>query len=335
MRYTLGQAVKRLSASSGAYGVTDVRDAINRAIEALAGMSGWECLRQVFRVSSVGPCFTLPQGSAGLVRVCVNGHPARLRSQDFRFLHSGPGDIDFSRPPRGFTAVDSRNVLDLGFRPVMVDPETPFRVFAVSDGADDQPPMTVRGVDTEGRFVEAEVTVHGKAVYDGLGAKISGMEPADAVVDHNFFQTISEVALDVNATSYVTLYAEDSETYDRFPIAVYHPEVKAPQFRKYSIPGVRGDQSVDLLVEARIEPLPLVRDSDQLPFDGIDPVEWVISADWCMKAGEVDKAQKYQSQAVQWMKSKEVVNDTVQTQIIVNSVYENSLGELSGDAFNV
>lgn len=335
MRYTLGQAAKRLGASVGAYGITDVRDAVNHAVESLAGMSGWECLRQVFRISSVGPCFTLPQGSAGLVRACVNGRPSTVRGQDFRFLQSGPGDIDFDRPPFGFAKVGAKNILDLGFRPVAFDPEGPFRLFAIADGDDDQPPLVVRGVNAGGRAVSVTVPVHGKAVYDGLGTKISGMEPDEAVPDDTEFGVVSEVVLDVNAGSYVTLYAVDTETSERFPIAVYHPEVKVPQFRRYSISGIGPGQPIDILVEVRIEPLPLIRDSDPLPFDGLDPIEWVIRADWCMKSGEVYSAQKYTNQAVQWMKAKEVANDTIQTPIVVNSLFDGSMGEISRDAFNV
>ena len=277
MTYTLGQAKKRLQASIHAYGVIDVRDAVNRAVEALAGLSGWECLRQVIRISSVGPCFTLPQGSAGLVRACVNGRPTTVRGQDFRFMHSGPGDVDMANPPFGFAVVPPRNVLDLGFKPVMVEPERPFRIFAVSDGTDAQPNVIVQGVDTDGRYVESSVGVYSKLVVSDLGAVVSGCDPEDAVVDSKFFQAITAVVLDESCADYLTLYAEDAETYDRFPIAVYHPEVKNPKFRKYSIPGVGPDQPVDLLVETRVSPLPLVRDSDQLPFEGLDPVEWMIN----------------------------------------------------------
>lgn len=335
MTYTLGQARKRLQASIHAYGVLDVRDAVNRAVEALAGLSGWECLRQVVRISSAGPCFTLPQGAAGLVRACVNGKPTTVRGQDFRFMHSGPGDIDMSNPPFGFSTVPPRNILDLGFRPVMVEPERPFRIFAVSDGTDPQPDVTVRGVGPDGRYAEASVHVYGRRVTDDLGAVVSGCDPADAVVDDHAFQVVESVVLDDSCTDYFTLYAEDADTCDRFPVAVYHPEVKNPRFRRYSVPGIGPGQPVDLLVETRIAPLPLVRDSDQLPFEGIDPVEWMINYNWCMKAGEVDKAEKFKMQAVQWLKSNEVANDTVQTQVVINSVYENSMGEVSADAFNI
>ena len=332
MRYTLAQATRRLQASASAYGVTDVRDAINRAVETLSGMSGWECLRQVLRFASVGPCFTLPQGSAGLVRACVNGRPTTLRGQDFRFIQSGPGDLN-SVPP-GFARVAPSNILDDGESPVMVEPETPFRIYACSDGSEPAPSITVHGLSVDGREQTVVLPVASAPVYSG-SVLVSGQKPDDVDPDPTIFQTITKVTLNESASEYVTLYAEDADTYERFPLAVYNPTVMAPRFRRYSLAGVRPDQPIDLLVEVRIDPLPLVRPDDQLPFDGISPVEWMIRSDWCMKSGEVDAAQKYVNQAVQWMKAKEVTNDTVQTPIVVNSLFDGSMGEISRDAFNV
>lgn len=332
MRYTLGQAVKMLQASSHAYGVTDVRDAVNRAIEALAGMSGWECLRHVIRFISAGPCITLPQGAAGLVRVCVNGTPASVRGQDFRFLHSGPGDLNVV--PNGFRRVGSANVLDLGEVPVIVEPNGPFRLFACSDGTAQAPGITVTGLNVDGRTETVVLPVVSAPVYSG-STLISGQKPEDVEPDPTIFQVVTSVTLDPCVSDYVTLYAEDVDTLEKFPISVYHPYVLAPTFRKYSIPGISDCQPVEILAEVRVDPLPLVKDSDQLPFDGIDPVEWMIRADWCMKSNEVDTAQKYQAQAAQWLKSKEITNDTVQTPIVVNSLFDNSLGEISHEAFNI
>jgi hypothetical protein len=332
MRYTLAQAMRRLQQSTHAYGVTDLRDAINRAVETLAGMSGWECLRQVLRFSSAGPCFTLPQGAAGLVRACVNGRPTTIRGQDFRFVQSGPGDL--SVVPPGYARVKPSNILDDGDSPVMVEPESPFRLFACSDGTDPAPAITVRGLSPDGRMQTVVLPVASAPLYSG-STLVSGQKPEDVAADPTVLQTLSKVTLSDSASEYVTLYAEDADSYDRFPIAVYNPLVAAPRFRRYSLAGIAPGQPLDLLVEARLDPLPLVRPDDQLPFDGIDPIEWIIRADWCMKSSEVDAAKKYTEQAVQWMKAKEVANDTIQTPIIVNSLFDGSMGEISGDAFNV
>lgn len=332
MRYTLGQAAKRLSAASHAYGACDVRESINRAIESLAGLAGWECLRHVFRFFSVGPCFALPQGSAGLVRACVNGRPVSVRGQDFRFLQSGPGDLN--TVPPGFMRVNPSNIIDLGESPVMIEPPRPFRIFACSDSTEPSPAITVRGITPEGRITTLVVPVNSAPVYSG-GTIVSGCRPEEAVELTTVLQNISDVTVDDSSPGYITLYAEGVESGDRYAIAVYHPRIPVPRFRRYSLPGVKLDQPVELLVEARVEPLTLFRDDEPLPIDGIDPIRWMMDADWCMNSGEVDKARKYQESAMQWMKAKEVVKDTVQTTVVINSVFDNSMGEISKEAYNI
>jgi hypothetical protein len=61
----------------------------------------------------------------------------------------------------------------------------------------------------------------------------------------------------------------------------------------------------------------------------------MLRADWQMKSGEVTQAQNYRNQAMAWLKSHEVVDDTKQTQVVINSVYNGSMGELSDEAENI
>lgn len=342
MRYTLKQAEAALTQYSNAYGVTNVRDAINRAIAALAQMANWQCLRKVLRFSSVGPCFTLPQGYTGLVRACVNGRPTTVRGQDFSFVQSGPGDL--MNPPVGFDPVEPGDLRDIGSFPTYVAPPAPCRLFAFTDVKGDssdgfvpsEPSLFVRGVDPTGRAVSAYVPMQQAPVYDpSTGALVSGVDPCDAVVDDTVFSTITDVVVGEDATGYVTLYAEDYETSRRYMVSLYHPDVKAPSFRQYRIMGRRDDEPVEVLAEVRIDPLPLIRDTDVVPIDTLEPIEWMIMADWKLKSSEIDAAQKYQALAASWMKSKEVADDTVQTAVVVNNRLAGSMFEVSADAWNV
>jgi len=321
VQYTLKQAVTALSSATHAYGVTDARTAINRAIQSLAGMAAWECLRKTVRFAAAGPEFSLPQGCAALVRVCVNGRPSTLRGRDFRFLQSGPGDA--LHPPAGFARVRPGDVLDLGWFPLLVDPVSPSRLFALAD-APGEPPLHVRGFSPNGREVHADVP----ALY--------GADPASAAPTDEVFASISEVVVDDSASGYATLYAADAFGAPvRYAIGQYHPEVKAPQFRRYRLKGVPPGVPVEILAEVRLDPLPLVRDTDVLPIQALDPIEWMIRYDWLMKANEADAAAKYQAQAAQWLKAQEIVDNTVQTPVVANALFEGSMGEISEEAFNV
>ena len=335
MRYTLGQARKRLAGYGNTYGITNLDDAINAAIQALASLSGWECLRKVVRYSSVGPCFTLPQGSAGLVRVCVNGSPSTVRGQDFRFLQSGPGDL--RETPVGFSPFEMRNVLDLGESPIAIEPPRPFRLFAFSDADNPsaQPSLTVKGYDESGRVITVQVPMKAPPTYGPDGSVISGDDPGTVESSAAVFRSLIEVSIDDAATGYISLYIEDAAGGDRYPVAMYNTFEKAPMFRRYKLSGIAPGKPVEILAEVRIDPLPLLSASDVLPFDCIEPIEWMINYDWCMKSGEVDKAQKFKSEAANWLKSKEIVKDTVQTSIVINGQMPGSNGEDSFAAMNI
>lgn len=333
MRYTLEQACERLSNYQHAYGVTDVKTAINGAIQALSGLNGWECLRRVVRFASAGPVFALPQGCAGLVRACINGRPATMRGQDFQFLQSGPGDV-MAQPPRGFVPVLSRNIESEGEKPVIFEPIGPFRLVAFAD-ATPEPAISVKGLDRTGRIVKCRLPMHGYAEYDPVSGDLtSGSEPEDTEPDSPELVQILEVALDKCATKYAALFArcEDGST---VRLAVYHPAVRAPCFQHYRVSGYPPDMPVEILAEVRIDPLPLIEDDDVLPFSSLEPIEYMILYNWKMQSSEIDAARKYKEEAAAWMKSQELAADAVQTQLVVNGVVAGSMGEVSMEAANI
>lgn len=346
MQITLGQACEELAQAGHAYGGDDMKKLINRAIQALSKMSGWECLRKVLRFSSVGPEFVLPQGCAGLVRACVNGRPVTMRGQDFRFLRSGLNDT--RRPPSGFTIVPQGNIIDLGFKPVMKEPLAPFRVFAFADGipvkdkgggyifTDPQPRVTIRGIAPNGADTSVMVLPFRTPFYsDETGDLLAGTPLSSVTASGPVLQVVSEVTVDKAASRHFTLYAQDESSGANYPIGVYNPKVLAPMFRHYEIQGIPRTAPVELIVEARVDPLPLVDDTDVLPFDTIEPIEWMIQSFWQVRAGELSRAETLRAQAAQWLKALETTNDTIQTELVINSRYEGSPGEISDESWNV
>ena len=352
MLITLRRAREQLAESTNAYGQKDVRALVNRAIVSLAGMKGWERLRKVLRFPCIGPRFTLPQGCASLVRMCVNGRPATVRAQDFSFIHSGPGDV--VRPPSGFAPVGASNVVDAGTEPVMFEPPAPCQLGAwspvgdpgSSDSGAKAPAVHLKCIGPDGRIFSLSLPVHRDPEYDASGNRTAGV-PFSSETDPDdgetvtwavpLVQCVAEAVLDLpeDYGEYVTLYAKDYSSGRIYPLACWNPEVEVPTFRHYDIAGVRPGQPIEVLAEVRLDPLPLVRDTDTLPFDSIGPVEWVIRGDWYMKSNEPDTAQKYYAMAAQWLQSQEVVEATMQTSLVVNSHFVNSPGEVSLDAYNI
>lgn len=255
-----------------------------------------------------------------------------MRGQDFRFLHSGPGD-EFARPG-GFAAVLPQNVVSDGFSPVIFEPRGPYRVFAYSDGGSSEPPLSVVGYDRSGRRVKAVLQMNEPPEYDSDGNLVRGVEPEDAEPSCAEFAEITEVTLDKGARHHITLFARDCG--DRITrIAAYHPSVRVPVFRHYHIEGYPCDRPVEILAEVRVDPLPLVDGDDVLPFDGIEPIEYMILYSWKMKSSEVDAARKYKEEAAAWLKAQEVTDDTVQTSLVFNTPTLGTLGDVSMEAENI
>lgn len=337
MQYTFGQACAKLRTSTHAYGATDVKESINDAIQALAGMSGWECLRRVVRIFSASPLFALPQGCAGLVRACVAGRPTTIRGQDFEFLPSGPGDIH--RPiPFGFAPVPNANIIDRGVHSYMYHPAPGFRLYAETSD-ESLPPVHVKYRSGDYFYDEDLVpTLRG-------GSDAKSLSSAEHLVEE-----IVSVAIDPCAASdgedtadYITLYATFDEGEHGMRVGVYNPDVAAPSFRHYEVQNAGGacpclcqpHGSVEILAEVRIDPMPLVRPTDVLPFDSLEPVEWMVQSRWMTRAGEVDAAQKLHALAANWLKAREVTYDTAQTAVIQNCVFSMSPGEVSMEAVNI
>lgn len=322
---TLGQACEELQPSQNAYGCTDLKRSINKALRALIGLHPLRCFRRVYRFVSAGPRFVLPQGCAGLVRACVNGQPVTMRGQDFKFMLSGMGDID--HPPPFFHSFTIDNIYDHGEKPVMVEPHFPFRVFAYVDGGVEQAGVTVYGYGPDGRNLKTVLTPYShEDIVDGNVVPEYSKE---------VFTEVTSVVLDKDTKKYVTLCAYDEISGKAFAIAFYNPREHTPLFRHYELMGVPPGKPVEILAEVRMGHIDAVDDTDKLIIDSVEPIEWMIRADWEMKAGETQKAAIYRSEAEKWLRQHEAVKDTIQTKITINSEYYGSPGEISAEAFNI
>ena len=105
--------------------------------------------------------------------------------------------------------------------------------------------------------------------------------------------------------------------------------------QNYEIQNMLPRVGVDLLVEVRLDPLPLIHDTDILPFDSLEPIEWLMQAAGDTKSGEIEAAQKMHSLAMNGLKARETTEATVQTPVIVNSLFPGSPGEVSMEAVNI
>ena len=325
--YTFGQAKQMLSRAPYLHGTMDVGELINNAVAALAGLNGWEFLRRLVRLFSATPVFSLPQGVAGLVRVCVNGTPASLRGTDYQFLHSGPGDLDgYLR--QGFSLVPTREVADMGYSPLLYPLESPSALLATAAHADErpQPPVAVTGQLTNGERVTRRIPVV-------QGTPGSAPVYGDFYVEDDapVFANVESVALGSDADDYVSLWALGSDLRASL-LGHYHPAVKVPKFRQYRIKTSRPGP-FDILAEVRIDPLPLIDDDDVVPIPSLEPVRLMMLYEHQVAMNELQSAQQYMQQAMQWLQQMQVADNTVQTPVVQNVLFEGSGGDIEPSCF--
>ena len=320
--FTFGQAKRLLNRTPYVQGTADVGERINAAVAALAGLNGWEFLRRLVRIFSATPVFSLPQGVAGLVRICVNGRPASLHGTDYQFLHSGPGDLE-SYVSRGYRLLRSSDVADLGYSPTIFPVTEPVFLAATSAHVDDgraQAPVTVTGLTPNGIRVTKRYEV---------GQGVFGQPPGYPAFHANAdtaFMSIESVVLDSHADEYISLWGltPGGMTY---MLGHYHPSVQVPRFRQYRIEA--GPGPFDILAEVRVDPLPLVDDSDVMPIPSIEPIKLMMLYESHLDLNELTTAQQYMQQAVAWLQQMQVADNTVQTPVVQNTLFEGSGGEVS------
>ena len=317
MRFTFGEA-KRILAGTAHSKAVDIGGKINDAIRALVGANPWEheFLRQTLRISSAGPEFSLPQGSAGLVRACLNGRPVSLHGEDFKFLSSGPGDIDFDRLGRNYIRLSAQEIEDLGMSPVWRQPG-PEGGHLAATYSGDKP--------------QAEVTVH--AVSDG-GDEVtfrllpSNSEDLDYDLAHEV-RYIRSIVLDRYADEYIDIHLTPDGGDTDAVIARCHPSIQVPEFHIYRVNRVRPGDPCEILAEVQVDPLPLIDDADVLPFPTLEPIKCMMLYQWNFQNNETAAAEKYLNQAMSWITRFNSAKNTVQTPTVVNVPYNMSMGQLS------
>ena len=325
MQFTLRQARAALSAYAHDHTTPDLIASINDAILTLSSYDAWARLRKVMRLKVTGPYFSLPQDADSVVRACVNGIPTSVLGQDYRFLSSGPGDL--STIPTGFHFLDP-GVIDLGVFPTMREIKEPSHLVAyISDtGAPTQPDLVVTGHIEGGEL---------RTIHLPPAKQETVLQSVEYYVSDEKFIDVTSVVIDGTATAYLNLYATPTKealwnTDDTgIVLGTYHPEILAPEFHRYMIPGVASNKSVELLCEVRINPLPLVDDNDVLPFGSLEPVKYAMMANRYFTIGEIDAGIKYRDLAVQFLTAAEASESKKQTFVVENMLYSNSLGEMS------
>lgn len=319
MKHTFAKAKRVLAKYTDAAGLADIGEAINTAIDELANTSNWQRMKRVVKLTANDEYIALPQDCEAIVRAAIDGVPVSLKGTDYDFLHGGPGDLDYL--PQGYVSIDTYGIQDLGFFPTMYALTDTMPVVAFATGTLPTGTLQVRGKNADGDIISATVPIN---TWTELG-----VIPDGATATTVSFADIDSVTLPSDATEYISLYGVLDGTY--YFLSRMNPKVDVPEFRRYRIPGFASedDTAYHVLAEVRLRFLPLVNDRDVLPFDSLLPVQYMLQSMASMNACEKKDAIEYRQLAVQAMVTRENAQQEKQGFVVLNTMYEGSLGQSS------
>ena len=330
MSQTFGQAKKALSRYASAYDLADIGAAINTAVDELATSSNWQKLRKIRRFLVYSGYFPVPQDCESVLRASVNGTPVDLHGLDYEFLNSGAGDMDYVQA--GYAP--THGLQDLGYSPTMYDITEEDGVKLCAFGADSLSGESIKVVGTKANGDVVTETVAFATWSEATG--IDGVNVASvtaATASQSLLCDVTRIVLPEGVSSYVSLYALSGGEFTF--LSRMHPSIRIPEFRRYRIPGFSDveDTYYRVLAEVKVRPLPLVADSDILPFDSLLPVQYMLQSMCSMNSGEIKTADDYRQRAVMALASRENTQQERQGIVVLNTQYDGSIGQASVETY--
>jgi hypothetical protein len=326
MRYTYGQAKQALARFASGYGLMDVGAAVNTAMDELSRSRTWARLRKTVRLDVGSEYFALPQDCGALIRAAVDRTPVTVRGTEYEFLHSGPGDLDFTEA--GWAPLNG--VQRVGVFPTMYGLSDIMSLAAFSTAAPTGP-LRVRGRDVNGDKIAVTVPVN---VWTGPDDVV---DPDTVSKTTEEFADIDSVTLPSDASGYITLSAINADG-DVYVLSRMHPKIVIPEFTRYRLPGfdtVTTDKVYRILAEVALRFIPLVDDDEVVPFDSLLPVQFMMQSVASMEAGEIKTADEYRQRAEVLLVRREESELEKQTLHVVNMLYDDSVGEMSNRYDNI
>ena len=330
MPQTFGQAKKALARYASAYDLADIGAAINTAIEELVSSKNWQKFHKVRRFLVYSGYFPIPQDCEAVIRAAVNGKPVDLHGLDYEFLNSGQGDLDYIQA--GYAP--THGIQDLGYFPTMYDIVEEDGIKLCAFGTDSLSGSEIRmtGTKANGDLVSESIYYSTWSEATGIDG-VSAATVTAATASKSAVCDVARIVLPEGVSSYISLYAlhEGEFTF----LSRMHPSIRIPEFRRYRIPGFSDteDAYYRVLAEVKVRPLPLVADTDVIPFDSLLPIQYMLQSMCSMNSGEIKTADDYRQRALVFLAARENTQQERQGVVVLNTQYDGSLGQASVETY--
>lgn len=293
MYYTFAQAKLQLARFADG-GCDQVGQAINDAVDRLMSTKSWKCLSRIVRMCVVDQVFPMPQNVESITRAVVDGVPVSVFGSAYQFLSSGPGDLDY----RVNATSGYNDVMDVaGFHPTMfdipLDLDDGYSLVAFcTNPADAGKQIFVEGYGPKNEERKESLIINRWA--NGVEGAIHGEFGSGNHRSEHTYRTLGHVILPEGLVGYTSLYAVRLDTNEMRFLAKYHPRILVPDFRRYRLTQpldlTNAASAAYVLAEVKLAFVPLVDDTDLLPFDSLAAVKLMMQSILKENAGALQEA---------------------------------------------
>lgn len=241
-------------------------------------------------------CVTLPRQIANIEAVAVCDWPMPIRNSWFEFLENGYGISGCDDGSCGGSGVKPRGTACC-FTDIL-GTNKKIRVYAdVAEAAGAK--ITLQGYDENKNWIRTQV---GGEWIDGEQVLIS----TTVQVTTKFFTSLTSV-LKPETNGTVRLYEYDTTLTTQRAMAVYEPDEKRPNYRRYLIPGLNDSggacENSKVTIEAKLEFIPVKNDEDWLLIGNMDAIKLAC------QAIRKENADLWQEGEVYWAKAKRALQN--------------------------
>lgn len=272
------------------------KDYVNRAVRMLMNRGSFYGTVQKIQVCTTNTCqIVWPRSVGSVLATNVNGSHSTVKDNWYGFLplsrgDFGSGGFGFSNGTCFGNLVTSDQGQSPVFNPVTCGTSVYIRVYTgVRD--DVGKTTTIYGVDNNGQTVRTQVN----GVWQE-GEMVTLALPY--VQTTTLFRTVTRISKVVTqgVTRYYQFNPIGNYTYD---LAIYDPTETNPSYRTSRIEGVsNGCCSKSIVALVKLEFIPVVNDTDLVMIDNMDALSDMIKSIREKKAGNPEKAFKFETSAV-------------------------------------
>lgn len=278
-----------------------VLDRINEAQRRLLseGKADWDSTQRHVQFCTQNGCVALPREFESARLVSLDGGPANIFPNSYRYLENGPG-------PEASSDHYGKDLEDLGDgwptffdMPVCADG---LELFAVSTSIEDTN-LTIQafGRMADGSEILQDTGIPGFSLAirhwaDSTEGKLAGYPVASSA---QRLSRVTQLILPAGRRAYVTLYAVNPTTHEMYFLSKFHPAETNPAYRRYRILGAGCDCDTCVIMLAKIRHVPLVRDDDVLLIQNLDALKTMVMAIREENAGNVSASVALEEKANQ------------------------------------